>query len=192
MRRNLTVDRESSGVYATNHFSAAAQQVIERHNVDKPLFLVVNHLAPHTANENDPMQAPESEIEKFSYIKNEKRRTLAAMVSLLDQSVGKVVASLKAKNMLHNSVILFYSDNGAPTIGMHSNQGSNFPFKGQKNTPFEGATRVPAFIWSPLLKSQRVSNQLFHNADWLPTLAEAAKIRIKGLDSDGIASGVLL
>jgi arylsulfatase B len=77
MRKNMTVDLESSGVYATNHFSAAAEGVIEKHNTDKPLFLIVNHLAPHTANENDPMQAPEEEIQKFSYIKNEKRRILA-------------------------------------------------------------------------------------------------------------------
>jgi arylsulfatase B len=58
----------------------------------------------------------------------------------------------------------------------------------QKNTPFEGGVRVPALIWSPLFKDQqRVSNQWIHNSDWLPTLAEAAKIRIKGIDLDGVS-----
>jgi arylsulfatase B len=57
------------------------------------------------------------------------------MVSLLDKSVGKVVESLKKKNMMDNTIILFYSDNGAPTVGMHSNQGSNYPFKGVRLTP---------------------------------------------------------
>jgi arylsulfatase A-like enzyme len=55
---------------------------------------------------------------------------LAAMVSKLDQSVGEVMAALRTKGMLHNSIVLFMSDNGAPTFGIHSNRGSNFPLKG--------------------------------------------------------------
>lgn len=52
------------------------------------------------------------------------------MVSKLDQSVGDVMAALRTKGMLHNSIVLFMSDNGAPTFGVHSNRGSNFPLKG--------------------------------------------------------------
>jgi arylsulfatase A-like enzyme len=52
------------------------------------------------------------------------------MVSKVDQSVGDVMAALRTKGMLHNSIVLFMSDNGAPTFGVHSNRGSNFPLKG--------------------------------------------------------------
>ena len=52
------------------------------------------------------------------------------MVSKLDVSVGEVVAALKEKEMLENSVIVFLSDNGAPTHGIHSNRGSNYPLRG--------------------------------------------------------------
>lgn len=56
------------------------------------------------------------------------------MVSKLDESVGKVIEALNAKNMLENSVILFMSDNGAPTVGIYATTGSNYPFRGVSRT----------------------------------------------------------
>lgn len=57
------------------------------------------------------------------------------MISKLDQSVGKVVEALGEKNMLQNSIILFMSDNGAPTVGLYSTTGSNYPFRGVRGDP---------------------------------------------------------
>ncbi|XP_062558566.1 arylsulfatase B-like [Armigeres subalbatus] len=179
MRHNLEVDRTANGTYATDHFTRAASSIIESHNTQDPLFLVVNHLAPHATNDNDPLQAPEETIKKFEYISDENRRIYAAMVSKLDDSVGQIFSSLKSKNMLDNSIILFISDNGAPTSGLHANYGSNYPLRGIKSVPWEAATRCVAAIWSPLLRErQRVSNQFIHISDWLPTLASAAGFTI--------------
>jgi arylsulfatase A-like enzyme len=52
------------------------------------------------------------------------------MVSKLDESVGRVVQALQRRHMLENSIIVFLSDNGAPTKGQQPNWGSNWPFKG--------------------------------------------------------------
>lgn len=52
------------------------------------------------------------------------------MVSRLDKSVGEVVAALRRRKMLDNSIIVFMSDNGAPTIGIYNNTGSNYPLRG--------------------------------------------------------------
>uniref|UniRef100_A0A8D8FHS4 Arylsulfatase B n=1 Tax=Culex pipiens TaxID=7175 RepID=A0A8D8FHS4_CULPI len=189
MRRNLQVDYTARGTYATDLFTREAVRLIHDHNqTAAPLFLVVTHLAPHTGNEDDPMQAPEEDVELFSFIKDPKRRVLAAMISKLDDGVGQIVQALKKSGMLNNTVVLFYADNGAPTIGKHSNGGSNFPLRGQKYSPWEGAVRTAAAIWSPLLNNTgRVSNQWIHVSDWLPTLARAAGIEanFSGSEIDG-------
>lgn len=48
----------------------------------------------------------------------------------LDQSVGRLVKALREKEMLDQTVIIFVSDNGAATRGLHKNTGSNFPLRG--------------------------------------------------------------
>jgi len=52
------------------------------------------------------------------------------MVFKLDQSVGEVIEALNNRKMLENSIILFMSDNGAPTEGVLQNHGSNYPLRG--------------------------------------------------------------
>lgn len=52
------------------------------------------------------------------------------MVSRLDKGVGRVMEALSNNNMLNNTIILFISDNGAPSAGLLANFGSNFPLRG--------------------------------------------------------------
>ena len=65
------------GSYVTDLFSQEAESIILNSKTDQPLFLMVNHLATHTANDEDPLQAPQEEIEKFAYIPDINRRTYA-------------------------------------------------------------------------------------------------------------------
>jgi arylsulfatase A-like enzyme len=119
-----------------------------------------------------------------------------AMVYHLDLSVGDIVEALSKRNMLENSVIIFSTDNGGPAAGFNLNAASNYPLRGVKNTLWEGGIRGAAFVWSPLFNSsQRVSNQLFHISDWLPTLLKAAGnvVKLNGIDGidqfEALASG---
>ncbi|KAK9509481.1 hypothetical protein O3M35_006791 [Rhynocoris fuscipes] len=187
MRRNMDVDWSAKGKYSTDLFTNEAVSVISNHNADNPLFLYLAHLAPHTGNMRDPFQAPDELVARFSHIEDPERRVYAAMVSKLDESVGEVISALRAKNMLDNSIIVFMSDNGAPTYGIHSNRGSNYPFRGIKNSAWEGGNRGVAAVWSPLLKKpQRVANQLMYITDWMPTFYALAGLDPKELgDIDG-------
>lgn len=130
MRRNFTVHNESRGIYATDLFTNAAIETIQKHNKAEPLFLYLSHLAPHSGNNYELLQAPQDEIEKFAYITNVNRRIYAAMVSKLDESIGRVIKTLHTENLLKNSIVLFLSDNGASVQGFNQNYGSNYPFRG--------------------------------------------------------------
>ncbi|KAH8405928.1 hypothetical protein KR215_000006 [Drosophila sulfurigaster] len=187
-RRDLKRWHLENGTYATEAFTNEARRVIEQHDRSRPLFMVLSHLAVHTGNEDQPMQAPPEEVAKFSHISDAKRRTYAGMVSSLDKSVGQTVRALADRGMLNNSIMLLYSDNGAPTVGIHSNSGSNYPYRGQKESPWEGGIRSAGAIWSPLLEQRGyVSNQVIHAIDWLPTLAAAAGIQLPAnLPLDGV------
>jgi len=76
-RRDLEPCPEANGTYATEAFTSEAKRIIEKHDKSKPLFMVLSHLAVHTGNEDNPMQAPEEEVAKFAHIKDPKRRTYA-------------------------------------------------------------------------------------------------------------------
>lgn len=79
IRKNEIPFYDSKGIYATELFTKVAVEKIINHNKKQPLFMLLSHLAPHTANEDVPMQAPEETIKKFSYIKNPKRRIYAGI-----------------------------------------------------------------------------------------------------------------
>ncbi|RUS90319.1 hypothetical protein EGW08_001917, partial [Elysia chlorotica] len=165
-----------TGQYSTSLFRDRAVRIIEDHNVSQPLFLYLPFQAVHSGNGDEVhLQAPNSYIDKFSYIENKDRRTYAAMVSALDDAVGDVYDTLNRRGMLANSIIVFTTDNGGPANGYDNNAANNFPLRGLKNSLWEGGVRGVGLVHSPLLSRQGyVSNQMLHVCDWLPTLVSAA------------------
>lgn len=109
------------------------------------------------------------------------------MVKKLDDSIGAIVEALADKEILHNTIIVFVSDNGGMTSGIpFPNYASNYPLRGIKMTPFEGGLRVAGLIWSACLNNtSHYWDGYMHVADWLPTLLSAAGVEAPS-DIDGI------
>lgn len=82
-RRDRRRWHADNGTYATEAFTAEARRVIKEHDRSRPLFMVLSHLAVHTGNEDDPMQAPPEEVAKFSHISDPKRRTYAGELEVV-------------------------------------------------------------------------------------------------------------
>ncbi len=132
----------------------------------------------------------------------EKRMTtLAAMIDRVDQEIGRVVADLEKNGELDNTIILFFSDNGACPYDRHNLQpelmpwdpltrwtdstawawARNTPFRFYKQNQFEGGASTPAIIhWPAGLKTEpgAVVETPAHLVDVLPTLAEIAGAKI--------------
>ncbi len=106
-----------------------------------PLFLYVPFQAPHW-----PVQNPPGTEERHLEIPNKQRRKWCGLVSHIDDNIGRIVAALEAnQGMLGNTVIFALSDNG----GDMRTGASNYPYRGDKMTVFEGGTKTPAFVYSP-------------------------------------------
>jgi arylsulfatase A-like enzyme len=106
-----------------------------------PYFLYVAYNAPH-----GPLQAPADKIAEFSSINDTKRRTYAAMVSAMDDQIGRLLKTLDKRGQRENTLVVFLSDNGGPE---HANASDNGPLRGQKGDVYEGGIHVPFVMRMP-------------------------------------------
>ncbi|KAF4519333.1 hypothetical protein B566_EDAN008255 [Ephemera danica] len=108
-------------------------------------------------------------------------------ISGMDYYTHSQYDALERRGMLENSIIIFTTDNGGCAGGYEEMAASNWPLRGTKKSMWEGAVRGSALIWSPLLRNTpRVSSQLSHVQDWLPTLMAAISANVTLLDLDGV------
>lgn len=154
------------GVYSSIPFLEQIGNILSKHSASKPLFLYLPFTLPHS-----PLEVPKEYLRKHANVTNEKRRTYNAMVSALDDIVGRTMDLLREFELYENSVIVFTSDNG----GQVYQGGSNFPLRGNKNTLFEGGMRVAGFLHSPFLSTTGfVYNGMIHAVDWFTTFLTLA------------------
>lgn len=168
--------------YLTDALSREAVRFVnEALAKQEPFFLYLAYNAPHT-----PLEAKEDDLAEFAHIKDEKRRTYAAMVYAVDRGVGRLVEALKATDTFDNTLIVFLSDNGGK-IGAGSN---NAPLSQGKGSICEGGFRVPMFFhWPGTVPSGQRFEHPVSALDFYPTfarLAGAAMPKDKQLDGKDI------
>ena len=164
--RNGTSVKEEG--YTTFLFGAETIKLIKGRDKNRPFFHYLPFNSPHA-----PLQAPPEILDKYANIKDEKRRSYCAMVDAMDQTIGKVLATLDSEGIADNTLVLFFSDNGGPT----AHGATNTPLRAGKATAFEGGIRVPTILrWPGKIKAGAISQQVMTMMDYFPTLTAAAGV----------------
>ena len=165
--------------YSTTLLGNDAVKLITAHDLAKPLYLYLTFNAPHT-----PYQAPQAYLDQYKQIADPSRRAYAAMITAMDDQIGRVVAALDKKGMRDNTLIVFQSDNGGTRNAMFAGEGDmskikipvdNGPYRDGKGSLYEGGTRVVAFAnWPGHITAGSTVDGMMHVVDMYPTLAGLA------------------
>ena len=163
--------------YLADFLTDHAVDFIQRHR-DQPFFLYLPHYAVHA-----PHDAKKELIAKFKDkppVGGHKDPTYAAMIASVDESVGRITATLDKLGLADNTLVIFSSDNGG--VGGYESAGvhiggitDNAPLKGGKGTFYEGGIRVPyVFRWKGKIAPGTENTTPINSVDLYPTLAELA------------------
>jgi len=89
-----------------------------------------------------------------------------------DIHIGKFLALVDELKIADNTIVFYSTDNG-PHYNTWPDAAAT-PFRGEKNTNWEGGWRVPAMVrWPGKIRAGSVTNEIMHHMDWLPTLLAA-------------------
>ncbi|MCD6338545.1 MAG: sulfatase-like hydrolase/transferase [Verrucomicrobia bacterium] len=156
--------------YSTHLITRHAIQFLEAHR-NEPFCLYIAHEAVHSPwqGPNDPpVRGPEAAPGR-AVRSAQIARAYREMLQEMDKGVGEVMAALKRLGLEKNTLVFFFSDNGA------TQQGSNSPFRGFKGSLWEGGHRVPAIArWPGRIKPGRIIDLPAISLDIAPTLIELA------------------
>ena len=171
-KRMETIDDETS--------DAAIDFIRSQHEADKPWFVWWNGTRMHFRTHVKPELRGISGQDEYS----------DGMVEH-DMHIGKFLKLLDELGIAGNTIVHYSTDNGP-----HYNtwpDASATPFRGEKNTNWEGGWRVPAMVrWPGVVEAGSVSNGIVHHMDMMPTfLAAAGKPGIKEDLLDGYSSKAL-
>ena len=158
--------------YVTHLITKHAVKFLED-NQDRPFCLYLPHEAPHYPYQgpNDPpLRSVGGKFDNQGERKDIKA-AYSEMVVEMDNSVGEIVATLKRLGLDKNTLVLFFSDNGA------NKNGSNGPLRGAKGSNWEGGHRVPCIAsWPGNVAPGSRTDQLSISLDVMPTLLDAAGV----------------
>lgn len=155
-KRMETIDEETL---------AAAKEFIERHHKNgQPFFCWWNatrmHFRTHVKPEHQGLSGKGGDEYQDGMVEH-------------DMHVGVLLKAIDELGIADNTIVIYSTDNG-PHFNTWPDAG-NTPFRGEKNSNWEGAYRVPCFVrWPGKFPAGETLNGIVSHEDWLPTLAAAA------------------
>lgn len=160
----------------------AIRVIEQQRGQERPFFLYVPYGAPHP-----PLQEPEEWVRPYDdTIDVPSRRLYAAAVTHMDAAIGELLDALERTGQRHNTLVVFFSDNGAipnwpeqpnnyeGRFGPYPVLGDNGPLRGWIGDLYDGCVRTPALVHWPGVLEPRVVDEVTSVLDWHPTLTRLA------------------
>ena len=169
-----TLDEGPDGEYLTDREAEEAVRFITE-NRENPFFLYLPHYTVHT-----PIQSKEDKHAKYADKvrpgMKQTRADYAAMIESLDESTGRIMATLEEFEIADRTLIIFTSDNGGLVLGRPPIT-DNSPLRSGKGSEYEGGVRVPLIIrWPETITPGTTSDEPVMGIDFLPTIHEASNV----------------
>jgi arylsulfatase A len=176
-----------AGEFLTDRESQEAVAFIEA-NRARPFFLYLPHYAVHQPIAGKPEVVAKYQAAAQAH-EGQRNAEYAALLESVDDSVGRIRASLEALKLATNTVIVFTSDNGGLVRGGPRAPTSNWPLRSGKGDCYEGGVRVPLIVHAPgITKPGITSSTPVQTVDLYPTILELAGVTdVDGHERDGVS-----
>ena len=172
------IESNLNGEYLTDRIAKEAISFFKKHQ-KKSFFTNISFYSVHT-----PIQGKKKWLDFYKSKDGENgqdNNAYGAMVSSVDENIGKIIQSLKELNLYESSLIFFTSDNGG--IRAISNQ---YPLRAGKGSYYEGGIKVPLIIkWPNMSQKNTVSYSNVSQLDFFPTILDVIKNDLKPNNLDG-------
>ncbi len=160
--------------YTTDLIANEAVRMLAERPKDRPFFYYVAFNAIH---------GPLEEIPRY----RDKYDKRDAALKCLDDAVGRIVGAIDQHGLADNTLVVFTNDNGGLTEEV------NRPYRGTKNTTYEGGIRVPCILrWPGRLEAGTASDEMMHVVDFFNTFVNLAdgsleqEYPLDGIDMTGM------
>lgn len=164
----VTIEDNEHDAHVLHNTELSTDDAIQfiRRNQQRPFFLFLGYDAPH-----EPYTIDDTSWynDKGEWSMNTKR--YAALVTHMDNNIGRLLATLEALNLRKNTLIIFASDNGAAVMAPLKELNCGAGLKGHKGQLYEGGIRVPLIVNQPGRVPARQIDNLVYFPDFMPTLA---------------------
>jgi len=194
------LEADADSTYLTDRLTDLAIDFLHEHH-EAPFLLVLSHYAVHT-----PLQSRPDRTERYEGVRSEgvfhpelfnamtrqiqSHAVYAGMIASVDESVGRIMAALRALGLSDRTIVVFTSDNGGLSTlsnGRTTAPTALLPLRAGKGWLYEGGVRIPLILQGPGLPRAVVSDIPGITDDLLPTLLELAGLpSIEGLDGQDL------
>jgi arylsulfatase A-like enzyme len=169
------------GEYLTDRLVDESVTFLEQAAGGAPFFLYLSHFSVHT-----PIQGRPDLIARYegkAPADGQGNPAYAAMVSAVDEGVGRVLEALDRLDLADNTVVIFTGDNGG-----HGPVTSMAPLRGAKGMLYEGGIREPLIVkWPGRVEAGAVEDTPVIGLDFYPTLLELSGLDDADRSLDGVS-----